>query len=72
MKEEFNLSEKIIEIRPAPMPTISFDNDTIPKKDVKEFVRLLKIYIDKTHIIGRLNKISIIDEIDKLAGEKLK
>jgi hypothetical protein len=27
MNEEFNLSDKIIEIKPVPMPSISFDNE---------------------------------------------
>jgi hypothetical protein len=75
MTDEFNLSEKIHRIKPVEMPTIAFNGMTasIPLRDVKEFIRLLKEeymkYRDSFKTLEDYYR--IFDDIDKLAGEKL-
>lgn len=55
METEFNLSNKIIQ----------WDGSSLRLEDVKEFIKLLKEYC-------RINlRYDVINEIDKLAGEKL-
>ena len=69
MKTEFNLSKKIfLDCIP---PTDC--NTAISTDDVKEFIKRLKDFVLNSHntydVIGRS---VIADEIDILAGEKLK
>jgi len=61
-KEEFDLSEKIIE---------GLDG-YVPVKDVKEFIRLLKKNVAEVENAVWMHELDIFyKEIDKLAGEKL-
>jgi len=64
-EKEFNLSEKITFVRK--------DEDWILLPlDVKEFINLLKEYVSSEPHIDNESTTYILDEIDKLAGEKFK
>lgn len=68
MGKEFNLSEKITNV----VNLNNVDISSIPVKDIKEFIKLLK---DKLETINGGNwtaiKYNIYKKIDKLAGDKL-
>ena len=67
---EFNLSEKIHRER------VKWKTEVIDKKDVKEFIRLLKERVRHLDIYEGLwseaEREALFIEIDKLAGDKLK
>ena len=63
MTEEFNLSDEIEELEGI---------DIIRYSYVKEFIRLLKEDLSAGDDIFLVTKESIREEIDKLAGDKLK
>ena len=46
-------------------------NNVIPEKDVKEFVRRLKVEINTSSLVSRGVKNNFISKLNKLAGEKL-
>jgi len=64
MKKQFNLSEKI----EGQMKTIG---KSIPLEDVKEFIRLLKEFINENHQDFNNCDWRMIEYLDKLAGSKL-
>jgi len=74
MKEEFNLSEK----RYFDNITSNIDNQVYREEDVKEFIKRLKdpdSKVNPTHFCGKTGVFRLSEwweEIDKLAGEKLK
>ena len=65
MKEEFNLSEKIIKIDILDKDNF---NEVIMINSVKEFIRLLKKEFKSTKVYEYRQ---IFRKINKLAGEKL-
>jgi len=60
----FNLSEKIL------ISGVRTDPDYLLSKDVKEFIKLLKDHVRKNYWKSP-SKVSILEEIDKLAGDEL-
>jgi len=76
MKDNWNLSDKMESNSPELVEEYDLNNDEIDwfyKKDVKEFIRLLKGKIDNAEQSGYINdeQIDLRDEIDKLAGLQL-
>lgn len=83
---EFNLSEKIIVLKAELGKTLDTDKTQryaemqdmgVSAQDIKEFIRLLKVYVDANYEIDfseeTKEKIAhILKMIDKLAGDKLK
>ena len=60
--EKFNLSEKM-----------DIFSNTLKGKDAKEFIRLLKENISKNLLVAnQIYHDKALEEIDKLAGDKLK
>ena len=81
METEFNLSEKIRLMKVfRKKPSERIYQDSILKKDVKKFIRLLeeectnhnqKLEINEDYEENRINNTLLFPIIDKLAGEKL-
>jgi len=71
-EKEFNLSEKI-----SPMIIMDESFNYCKEKDIKEFIKRLKDKLRDCYIVGRnlrqkYDMINlIIEDIDKLAGDKL-
>lgn len=73
-KEEFNLSSKILTGRFCPECNSTFDGEKLfYRKDVKEFIRLIKLEVEECDVEGRgmCSTSCFIREIDKLAGDEL-
>ena len=68
IKEEFDLSEKEFGIHGAISKKLI--GDAFLKQDVKEFIRLFKDWLSEQDV-DHLSSLTVYNQINKLAGEKL-